>query len=441
MFYWKDKTINNLTLSEELLSCGPIKSVKIATAFISNEGVGIINQIISLYQLSKERITLYLSEQFSSENPGELLEKLSEISTVKMIFDQNFHAKVYLLSGAETKIVYGSSNLTAGGFIRNLEFDYIGVPSREDLKDVHDFFDYCERLSTTVTSEVITFYKEQQPLLIKINHTQKSLLKQLTGFTKKNDPFSEEEYDLSDSFFSFQDYETFFSRNAQSKNIEIHHRRISVQQKMLAINQMVYSQIKKLGIAHHKRENNITSTIEPSIYNHFTVGWIGVRYGKLPHEIDVLNAGRERDDDIYGFQKHACLQFNINSSGFDVNLFLAVKNGAIDRMMLSENQFKALYERRPQIETEMRKLVGQGFEWRIENGVDPFRVDIDQVENFCDWFRDNDKDGFESYMTKYYEPDDPILRSKESIASEVIRVITMLQPLYDAMVWRPMKES
>ncbi len=441
MFYWKGKTENNLTLTEELLSCGSIKSIQIATAFISAEGVAIVRQLLEKYQLSKERILLYLSEQFSSDKPGDLLEQLFEISTVKVLFDQSFHAKVFLLSGVETKLIYGSSNLTAGGFTRNMEFDYIGIPSKEELEKVLEFFRYCDRLSTAVSSEVITYYKELQPALDELNQTQWFLKKRLTGFSKKEDPFREDDYDLSDSYFSFEDYETFFSRNAQSNDAQIRHRRLSVQQKMLAVHQMIYPKIRSLGIAHHKREKNITSTVEPNIYNHHSVGWIGVRYGKLPHEIDWLNAGRESDDDAYGFQKHGCLQFSINSGGFDINLFLAVRNDAIDRMKLSEHQFKMLFEQRPQIETEMRNLVGHGFEWRIENGAEPFRVDNDPVENFCDWFKVNDSDGYESYLIKYYEPGDPILKSKESISAEVIRVMTMLQPLYDTMVWRPLKKS
>lgn len=89
----------------------------------------------------------------------------------------------------------------------------------------------------------------------------------------------------------------------------------------------------------------------------------------------------------------------------------------------------------------MRKLVGHGFEWRIENGSKPFRVDIDRAEDFCDWFKVNDTDGYESYLTKDYKPNDSILKSKESIAAEIIRIMMMLQPLYDAMVWRPLKKS
>ncbi|MHB1453904.1 MAG: phospholipase D family protein [Saccharofermentanales bacterium] len=440
MFYWKGKTGNNLTLSEELLSCGSIKSVQIATAFLSGDGVAVVRQLIEKYQLTKERITLYLSEQFSPDKPGDLLEQLYEICTVKVLLDQSFHAKVFLLAGVETKLIYGSSNLTAGGFVRNVEFDYIGTPSSEELMKVKEFFDYCERHSTAASGDMIAYYKEQQPTLDELMKAQRHLKKRLTGFFKKDDPFSEDKYDLSDSYFSFEDYETFFPRNVQSYDSQTRHRRLSVQEKMLIVHRMIYPQIRKLGIAHHKREKNITSTIEPNVYNHHSVGWIGIRYGKLPHEIDWLNAGRESDDDAYGFQKHGCLQFSINSSGFDINLFLAVRNDAIDRMKLSENQFEMLFNQRSKIETEMKKLVGHGFEWRIENGVEPFQVDNNPVEIFCDWFKINDSDGYESYLTKYYEPDDPILKNKENVAIEVIRVMSMLQPLYDAMVWRPLKK-
>lgn len=229
MFYWKGKTDNNLTLTEELLSCGSIKSIQIATAFISTEGVAIVRQLLVKYHLSKERLFLYLSEQFSSDKPGDLLEQLSEICTVKVLLEQNFHAKVFLLSGIETKLIYGSSNLTTGGFTRNIEFDYIGMPSVEALAKTHEFFSYCEKLSTVVSSEMITYYKDQQPTLDELNQTQRNLKKRLTGFSKKDDPFCENDYDLSNSYFSFEDYETFFSRNAKSNDTKTRQRRLSVQ--------------------------------------------------------------------------------------------------------------------------------------------------------------------------------------------------------------------
>lgn len=440
MFYWRGKTQNNLTLAEELLSCNSIKAAHIATAFISNAGVDIMRQLAEKHSLPKERITIYLSEQFSSDKPGEILCRLSKICTVKILLDKNFHPKVYLITGVENKLIYGSSNLTDGGFFRNIEFNYVGKPSAEELSEVRRFFEFCENQATAVNEELIRHYKEQQPVFDEINKSQQRAKGRLISFIRRNDPFSAEEYDFTNSYFAFDDYEAFFERNAKTSHTEINQRRISVQQKMLAIHKLAYPAIKKLGIAHHKRAENITSTIFPSVYNLHSVGWLGVRYGKLPHEVDWLNEGRGADDESYGFQKHGCLQYNINGKGFDISLFLAVRNGAIDRMKLSEHQFKILRERRLLIEAEMRKLIGHGFEWRIENETPPFLFDAGSVEEFCDWFRAHDEDGCESYLIKYYKPDDPILNSKESIAAEVIRIITMLQPLYDAMVWRPLKK-
>jgi len=80
MFYWKEKTENELFLTEELLSCSSMKNAQIASAFISREGISIIRKLIEKYDLSPEQITLYLSEQFSSDNPGELLEQLCNVS-------------------------------------------------------------------------------------------------------------------------------------------------------------------------------------------------------------------------------------------------------------------------------------------------------------------------------------------------------------------------
>ena len=83
---------------------------------------------------------------------------------------------------------------------------------------VKEFFDYCERHSTAASGDMIAYYKEQQPTLDELMKAQRHLKKRLTGFFKKDDPFSEDKYDLSDSYFSFEDYETFFSRNTQSND-------------------------------------------------------------------------------------------------------------------------------------------------------------------------------------------------------------------------------
>lgn len=438
MFYWKQKTNSGTTLEDELLNCNSVGKILIASAFLSREGIRILQQIKDAYSLQKENITLYLSAQFSSDKPHETLEQLSGLCVTKILFDHSFHPKVYFLQGKPNKIIYGSSNFTEGGMAGNIEFDFIGSPSPDDIESVTSFFAYCNRRAKEVDSEVIQYYKDNQAKIADLHRTQKKLSSTLMGFTRQDDAFPLDKYDLDGFYFGYEDYETFFTRNRKKSDSDIQAKRKRVQSKMLAIHQLLYPSIKKLGIAHHKRKENITSLIIPHPVNFGSVGWLGVRYGKTPPEVDVLNAGKEKEDDTYGFQKHGCLQFSIGSAGFDINLFLAVRHGAIDRAYVHENMMSL----KPKIESELVKLQGQGMEWVIwDHDInEPITFDIDSEDPsaFYNFFKVNDQDGRESYLQKYYAPDDPILQTKDSIGAEVLRIVKILLPLYNIMVWRPL---
>ncbi len=437
MYYWKHKTEAGTTLEGEFLSCKSVSKVTIASAFLSAEGVRMLRQIKDRYLLQKEDITLFLSASFSSDKPGEILEQLSGLCNTKIIFDHSFHAKVYLFRGNPDKLIYGSSNFTGGGVFRNIEFDFIGTPSPDDIKSVTSFFDTCEHIAQLVDAEVVKYYKDIQSEIEELHKVQQKLSAKLSGFTHKDDPFAPDDYDIADYYFTYEDYETFFPRNQRGIGSAIADKRKRVQIKMLSIHQQIYPSIKKLGIAHHKRKENITSLIVPHPINQYSVGWLGVRYGKTPPEVDVLNMGKDKDDDIYGFQKHGCLQYSIGSEGFDINLFLAVRRGAIDRAYLHQHLTKL----KPKIESRLQELQGQGMEWVIWDSAqgDWFTFDIDNEdpETFCDYFRENDQDGRESYLRKFYEPDDDILKTQATTCAEILRVMEILLPLYNTMVWRP----
>lgn len=94
-----------------------------------------------------------------------------------------------------------------------------------------------------------------------------------------------------------------------------------------------------------------------------------------------------------------------------------------------------------QIELELVKLQGQNMKWIIcDNTMEtPYIFDIDNElpSTFCDFFKEYDHDGYESYLQKYYKPDNRTLKSKNMIGIEIIRVIKILLPLYNTMVWRP----
>jgi uncharacterized protein YktB (UPF0637 family) len=436
MFYWNTKTETGTTFSKELLSGKNIKSIIIATAFISTEGVSLLREAKAAYGMQKKDITLYISSEFSSDKPQELLQQLDDICITRIVFERTFHAKVYLLTGEENKLIFGSANFTSGGMHYNVEFDCIVVPSAEQLTSVRKFLAFCECISIPLTSNIIDYYRENAAEIEELKITQKKLRRKLSGFIYKDDAILPDQYAIDDHYFNYEDYEIFFERNRMLNGSAIQEKRKLVQEKMLRIHEKIYPKVKKLGISCHKRPDNVTSLIIPSVYNHYMVAWMGVRYGKTPKEIDALNYGAEKDD-IYGFQKHGCLQFCLVDNGFEVNLFFAVKNDAVDRDYIGENIKKL----KPKIEIELEKLQGYGMKWVINDDFtgERFYFDIDTQASsaFFDYFKKYDQPGRESYLLVYYPPDDEVLKTLDDICIEVLETIKLLVPLYNTMVYRP----
>ena len=435
MYYWSHHS-NKTTLEKEMLTISGLKEIYIGTAFFSNEGLRILSEVIQKNNISKNKVYIYISDEFSQDKPHKLLEEMCKIAQVRIFFNHTFHSKVYLFKGQVNQVIYGSSNFTAGGLYKNIEFNSIEIVTGEKLDEIERFFKYCDFQSTEATGDVIKYYEDNQAEIDALKQMQKRLRKKIKGYIRQSDAMDSDDYDIDDYYFTFSDYETFFDRNSQRDDIDIREQRKSVQDKMLAIHERVYPHIKKLGLDRHWNKNHVTSVIRPCEYNK---GRVTVRYGKTKKEVDVVNIwlGQNEKDEIKGFQKHGCLQFCIVPTGFEINLFLAVRHDAIDRAYVQEN----LNELKPKITKELAKLKGYGITWEIYNDVTEeyhcFEIDNEETEDFCKFLQKYDRDGCESYLKLFYQADDEALYDIDSISNEVINYMTRLIPLYNAMVWRP----
>ncbi|EYE87247.1 hypothetical protein Q428_14355 [Fervidicella metallireducens AeB] len=438
MYYWSQNA-NKIDLEEELVCIEKVNEVYIGTAYFSNKGLRILNDIVKKNSLKKDSVNVYISNEFSQDKPHELLAELCKIAQVKIFFNHTFHPKVYLLKGSTNKVVFGSSNFTEGGFLKNIEFDSIEEVNGEKLNEIERFFKYCDFHSTMVTDDVIKYYRDNQDEIEALKQAQKKLRKKIKGYVHQDDAMDPDDYEIDDYYFVFSDYETFFNRNAQRNDMDIRERRKIVQDKILAIHNNIYSKIKKLGVSCHWNRNHVTSLINPCVYNKGRVGWLGIRYGKTKKEIDIVNQWLDvnEKDEVKGFQKHGCLQFCIVPSGFEINLFLAVRHDAIDRAYVQEK----MQQLGPKITTEISKLQGYGMTWEIYNDVTgehhSFDIDNQNPEEFCKFLKKYDADGCESYLRLFYPADDEALLDIDSISNEVVNYMTILKPLYDTMVWRP----
>lgn len=119
MYYW-NKNASKIILEDELVCMNKVEKVYIGTVFFSSEEFRILNDIIKKNSLKKENVYVNISNEFSQDKPHELLAELCKIAQVRIFFNHKFHSKVYLLKGIKSKVIFGSSNFTDGGFLKIL---------------------------------------------------------------------------------------------------------------------------------------------------------------------------------------------------------------------------------------------------------------------------------------------------------------------------------
>lgn len=427
MFYW-DKNDSGYDLKNQLHTISDINEIFIATAFISIEGVRILQNLIAGHQINKDKITICLSAEFSDIRPSEILVELDKIANVRIAKSGRlFHPKFYYIKGEKDNLmICGSSNLTDGGFGKNIEFDSVYAPSLDEIDEIKKFIRYCFSQTEKLTVAHINFYKSQEDKLVELNKIKRQIAQQLKSFEERDDPFSEGTYDIADFYFNFTDYEVLFSRNSNQYTAKVQAQRKLVKEKLLRINEIVEEQVRDLNLYVHWNKNKITSLDYPSIYNKNIVNWMGIRYGKRKEEVCF---GGGYKDQYESFTKHACLQYVLYPEGFEIDLFFAVPDNAFDRQYLKENINKFA----DKINMQVQAMKGHGLEWRIS---DCKSFNFDAEDDLVTYLKQNDRDGRFSSLNLHFAPNDPRIKTLQGICKEIVDGFNLLKPLYDLIVWR-----
>ena len=103
--------------------------ISIASAFLNLKGFSILEKYLKKYdQITSLKILL--DENFHSDENSKktLLKRILRLphSEVRIFCDEDqfFHSKVYCFKGREkVEVIVGSSNLTGGGFLHNIELN------------------------------------------------------------------------------------------------------------------------------------------------------------------------------------------------------------------------------------------------------------------------------------------------------------------------------
>ena len=288
LYYGGDK------LKNEIVNTRNIKRIKIAVAYFSEYGLKTLQNLISNNNLSKNRVEIYLSPEFTNKNQGQILKELNKIAKTYVVFDAKFHPKVYLFECENSnKLIFGSSNFTQNGIESNIEFDSILeiTNTKAEKIKVDLFFDHCKNKAKEVDAEMIEWYISIESELEQLRKVQSKIKKKIFQKETQDDSFDEDDYNLDDFYFRYEDYELLFPRNMSKEDTTMKKYRAYLREKILDIHNLIYNDIKKLGVNCHWRKDNISSLIRPCMYNHYRVNWMRGRYGKTEDEVKGLNIG------------------------------------------------------------------------------------------------------------------------------------------------------
>lgn len=415
-----------------------IDQLFIAVAFIEVTGVEWIENLVNKFKIPRNNIEIFLSKSFSVNKPSLLLERLKKIACVHIAFQKKLHAKVILATDNHKngKLIVGSANLTWSGINSNLELT--NVSDSNDNSTIKYFFEHCKSLSNEVTDEIIDKYRLLEPSLSDVGENE-TLVEKITSqpFTEK-DPKIENQDTLKDFYFTYEDYETLFPRNAVININEIRERRKVIEKKLLDIHEHIKPFANNLDLHEHWSPMHITSTLIPSQFNHYSVSWVGLRYGKSSEQIEELNPYATREDDnLYSFPKHGCIQVALYDNSFAISFFHSVRNDSWDRAYIQNLLYKNPEYINLIIE-DLKLLKGHGYKWYINNPINGellgrFSLDDEPIENFVQFYK-KDQEGYESHLTKKWKPDDKEILTMQDTISVIKKHLQLLKPLYSKMV-------
>jgi len=435
-FNWNENSSAD-ELENILLSAENVKEVFIASAFLSKKGVEIIKKLVGKHKLGKVMVTVCISAEFSDDKPADLLTNLSDFASVRISKDRVFHPKVYYIkSDTKPLLLFGSSNFTNGGFNLNIEFNKICVPTDKEIQELELFEKFCRNQTTAVTQEIIDFYKAQETELSEIRNARRKISAKLKNLGKNKQQVNFDKESLLEHEFKFEDYETFFLENQEKDSSALSKQRENVQEKLLNIHASVMPKVVDLKLVPHWSKKNITSLSLRNKFNNYKLSWMGVRYfdEKARDDIKFLHDSSHKDDYNVAITKAACLQYNISSSGFQIILFFAQHNTALEDSFDRYSLYLEFSKKAQGIDNSLKLLKGKGFKWIISKQGEEDKVfDVDTRNDLAKFLEENDKVGYDSYLIKSYSPTDSLIKTKEDIVNEIIEQFKRIQPLYNAV--------
>jgi hypothetical protein len=392
----------------------------IATAAISEAGFDFIRSRIPTK--SKMEIVTGLDEPTSPEVLKRIWRNYQGRITLNIYTRNSFHANVYIFDLPFRKAVafVGSGAFTLEG-IKDSEELFYKITDPKEIENLKSWFigyyEFGEPLSETLIQEYEWLYPTRKQRDILSRQEKKQFISLTTA------GFNWDHIKLKHQYFKKEDYLALSSNKMHFTTPEIHAERVTVQNKLLQLHELLKDHAHKLKLHESHDPNQIISSLDPVHHADHQLRSMWLTYGRSYADLQKMNAATLTD----------VMHLQVVLKQKEVSICLVPgtpRTGKADREHFRREMDDAEY--RKQFITLLTSL-GSGY-W-IELAGDKRAADSFQNDEVLWEYSKTDNWRHYSFVIgKSYLPADAEI-SSENIAPTVMKELDKLVLVYRKMMW------
>lgn len=182
--------------------------------------------------------------------------------TLNIYTRNDFHANVYIFDLPYRKSVafVGSGNFTLDG-IKDSEELFYKISDAKEIENLKSWFIGYYEFAQPLTDTLIAEYELRYPVMKQRYHALRMEKKQFLALTTAG--FSWEQIKLKQQYFKKEDYLALISSKAPFTTPELYNERVSVQNKFIALHELMKDDLKKLGLDAASDPDSFVSSTDP----------------------------------------------------------------------------------------------------------------------------------------------------------------------------------
>ena len=245
-------------INEKLLQ--QVEHCYIATAAISEAGFDFIRTRIPTK--TKMEIITGLEMPTSPTVLQRIWRNYQGRITLNIYTRNDFHANVYIFDLPYRKSVafVGSGHFTIEG-IKDSEELFYKITDAKEIESLKSWFIGYYEFAQPLTEALIAEYEWRYPVMKQRDHASRLEKKQFLALTTAG--FSWDHIKFKQQYFKKEDYLALSSDKAHFTTPELYAERVSVQNKFIALHELIKDDLRKLGLHATSDPDSIVSSADP----------------------------------------------------------------------------------------------------------------------------------------------------------------------------------